>query len=99
IGQTMTIGGSVSISTEDDRTLASGVSAQGGESLLYAENGGSIDIAGDAALSAAAFGGTGFGSLTSGHGTGGAARVFAHDRSEEHTSELQSLMRNSYAVF
>src|SRR3546814_8645114 len=23
----------------------------------------------------------------------------AHDRSEEHTSELQSLMRNSYAVF
>src|SRR3546814_3301994 len=24
---------------------------------------------------------------------------FAHDRSEEHTSELQSLMRISYAVF
>src|SRR3546814_2075612 len=24
---------------------------------------------------------------------------FDHDRSEEHTSELQSLMRNSYAVF
>src|SRR3546814_10353401 len=24
---------------------------------------------------------------------------FLHDRSEEHTSELQSLMRNSYAVF
>src|SRR3546814_2390237 len=34
----------------------------------------------------------------------GAARVVAHNRqaaprSEEHTSELQSLMRNSYAVF
>src|SRR3546814_4667953 len=27
------------------------------------------------------------------------ARAPAHDRSEEHTSELQSLMRNSYAVF
>src|SRR3546814_5064377 len=28
------------------------------------------------------------------------ARDFdAHERSEEHTSELQSLMRNSYAVF
>src|SRR3546814_6206161 len=26
-------------------------------------------------------------------------RVVNHDRSEEHTSELQSLMRNSYAVF
>src|SRR3546814_10172733 len=26
-------------------------------------------------------------------------RQFARDRSEEHTSELQSLMRNSYAVF
>src|SRR3546814_7370173 len=24
---------------------------------------------------------------------------FVHERSEEHTSELQSLMRNSYAVF
>src|SRR3546814_5577610 len=27
------------------------------------------------------------------------ARLFASDRSEEHTSELQSLMRISYAVF
>src|SRR3546814_9810445 len=27
------------------------------------------------------------------------AVVRLHDRSEEHTSELQSLMRNSYAVF
>src|SRR3546814_2956798 len=27
------------------------------------------------------------------------ARPVLHDRSEEHTSELQSLMRNSYAVF
>src|SRR3546814_7945351 len=27
------------------------------------------------------------------------ARGFAADRSEEHTSELQSLMRSSYAVF
>src|SRR3546814_3892275 len=27
------------------------------------------------------------------------ARLDAHDRSEEHTSELQSLMRISYAVF
>src|SRR3546814_4595216 len=27
------------------------------------------------------------------------ASVAAQDRSEEHTSELQSLMRNSYAVF
>src|SRR3546814_5811792 len=26
-------------------------------------------------------------------------RIFAHDRSEEHTSELQSIMRISYAVF
>src|SRR3546814_19439897 len=25
--------------------------------------------------------------------------IFGHTRSEEHTSELQSLMRNSYAVF
>src|SRR3546814_5136567 len=33
-------------------------------------------------------------------GEGGMARVFrAEDRSEEHTSELQSLMRISYAVF
>src|SRR3546814_7340031 len=29
----------------------------------------------------------------------GAEFVAAHIRSEEHTSELQSLMRNSYAVF
>src|SRR3546814_6585746 len=28
-----------------------------------------------------------------------AGRAVAVDRSEEHTSELQSLMRNSYAVF
>src|SRR3546814_4888499 len=28
-----------------------------------------------------------------------AAEILAHDRSEEHTSELQSLMRISYAVF
>src|SRR3546814_6091714 len=27
------------------------------------------------------------------------ANLFGHDRSEEHTSELQSLMRSSYAVF
>src|SRR3546814_8445165 len=27
------------------------------------------------------------------------ARAIDHERSEEHTSELQSLMRNSYAVF
>src|SRR3546814_2574592 len=27
------------------------------------------------------------------------SRLFAERRSEEHTSELQSLMRNSYAVF
>src|SRR3546814_9550347 len=32
------------------------------------------------------------------HHTGAAPR-HAGDRSEEHTSELQSLMRNSYAVF
>src|SRR3546814_2437673 len=30
---------------------------------------------------------------------GGDARAVGEDRSEEHTSELQSLMRNSYAVF
>src|SRR3546814_5782268 len=29
----------------------------------------------------------------------GALQVFLADRSEEHTSELQSLMRTSYAVF
>src|SRR3546814_3191878 len=29
----------------------------------------------------------------------GRVRQFPADRSEEHTSELQSLMRNSYAVF
>src|SRR3546814_8093503 len=29
----------------------------------------------------------------------GEARLIAFDRSEEHTSELQSLMRTSYAVF
>src|SRR3546814_9492076 len=28
-----------------------------------------------------------------------AAETLRHERSEEHTSELQSLMRNSYAVF
>src|SRR3546814_3791741 len=28
-----------------------------------------------------------------------ARELLHHDRSEEHTSELQSLMRNSYAVF
>src|SRR3546814_3600602 len=30
---------------------------------------------------------------------GGEADGWLHGRSEEHTSELQSLMRNSYAVF
>src|SRR3546814_4361252 len=35
-----------------------------------------------------------------GHGLGGSeAQLVAHTRSEEHTSELQSLMRISYAVF
>src|SRR3546814_6267497 len=29
----------------------------------------------------------------------GRVQTLGHDRSEEHTSELQSLMRNSYAVF
>src|SRR3546814_2747883 len=29
----------------------------------------------------------------------GGRRAGRHERSEEHTSELQSLMRNSYAVF
>src|SRR3546814_6493452 len=33
-----------------------------------------------------------------GHGWGGRRRALRH-RSEEHTSELQSLMRSSYAVF
>src|SRR3546814_2926479 len=37
---------------------------------------------------------------TGAHSIGDAARMIAmDDRSEEHTSELQSLMRNSYAVF
>src|SRR3546814_3572241 len=30
---------------------------------------------------------------------GGGGSVYSDNRSEEHTSELQSLMRNSYAVF
>src|SRR3546814_4719228 len=34
-----------------------------------------------------------------GDGIGGAGRTLAQGRSEEHTSELQSLMRISYAVF
>src|SRR3546814_4082861 len=33
------------------------------------------------------------------HGLHGADEIVAGDRSEEHTSELQSLMRISYAVF
>src|SRR3546814_5926167 len=33
------------------------------------------------------------------HIPAGFANMLAHDRSEEHTSELQSLMRISYAVF
>src|SRR3546814_3789400 len=33
------------------------------------------------------------------HGRAGAGWLDAEDRSEEHTSELQSLMRISYAVF
>src|SRR3546814_9958163 len=33
------------------------------------------------------------------HGDGAGAALRAHRRSEEHTSELQSLMRTSYAVF
>src|SRR3546814_4659336 len=33
------------------------------------------------------------------HRDPGARGIFAHKRSEEHTSELQSLMRISYAVF
>src|SRR3546814_7883781 len=32
-------------------------------------------------------------------GRGARTRIYTIDRSEEHTSELQSLMRNSYAVF
>src|SRR3546814_1696721 len=40
---------------------------------------------------------TGTGLLAQASGTG-AATIDSH-RSEEHTSELQSLMRNSYAVF
>src|SRR3546814_5585098 len=32
-------------------------------------------------------------------GAAGAAQIAGDPRSEEHTSELQSLMRNSYAVF
>src|SRR3546814_5773749 len=32
-------------------------------------------------------------------GVFGTDRLVTHRRSEEHTSELQSLMRNSYAVF
>src|SRR3546814_4525690 len=35
----------------------------------------------------------------SGHSFDNAANSTRLDRSEEHTSELQSLMRNSYAVF
>src|SRR3546814_274225 len=34
-----------------------------------------------------------------GHGFRGVASTILHERSEEHTSELQSLMRISYAVF
>src|SRR3546814_3045610 len=33
------------------------------------------------------------------HALGGFAHGLLHSRSEEHTSELQSLMRNSYSVF
>src|SRR3546814_6061507 len=38
-------------------------------------------------------------SLTVEPAKGGAAETIEADRSEEHTSELQSLMRSSYAVF
>src|SRR3546814_2923146 len=39
------------------------------------------------------------GDVLAGLGEGGDLHVDAEARSEEHTSELQSLMRNSYAVF
>src|SRR3546814_2157731 len=40
-----------------------------------------------------------FGQCRFGNGLDGGAEIFAAVRSEEHTSELQSLMRISYAVF
>src|SRR3546814_5198568 len=39
------------------------------------------------------------GRLIAGKADGLSSSVKVHSRSEEHTSELQSLMRNSYAVF
>src|SRR3546814_9318864 len=39
------------------------------------------------------------GEARAGHGFPDLRHLAAHDRSEEHTSELQSLMRISYAVF
>src|SRR3546814_1533027 len=42
---------------------------------------------------------TDFGSSPNLHGDSNFIAPEVHNRSEEHTSELQSLMRNSYAVF
>src|SRR3546814_3120391 len=52
-------------------------------------------------LARSCWGSGGFGGIAGGGGRGGGGGAMAGDgpRSEEHTSELQSLMRISYAVF
>ncbi|WP_129794518.1 hypothetical protein [Sphingosinicella sp. CPCC 101087] len=83
-GELLTIGGNLEISTDDLKNFAVAnpsvtreLDAQGGQSLLYAENGGNIDVAGDVRVTADARPGTNSVLGTSGSATGGEARIFA----------------------
>src|SRR3546814_53261 len=88
-GQAVTIGGDVWVDANRDNSFSSDpldLNALAGEALLYADGGGALTVTGSALVTADATGGIDFETNTAG-------------RSEEHTSELQSLMRISYAVF
>src|SRR3546814_3435171 len=86
-------------STKVGRHVGERVAQRMGRSLL--ELGGNnamiVDETADMklAIPAIVFGAVG----TAGQRCTSTRRVFIHERSEEHTSELQSLMRISYAVF
>src|SRR3546814_7799163 len=90
-------GGVVALGAGAVSAAATGGASLAGGAAAAARGGATLAGGASTAFSASAAGQSGLASTAS--GLGGVARAAGRARSEEHTSELQSLMRISYAVF